>query len=44
VVPLLGLILLQELTFWGSASRRRVRLVHLFDAAPAIVIQFGPSP
>jgi hypothetical protein len=26
----IGLILLQELTFWGSASRRRVRLVHPF--------------
>jgi hypothetical protein len=37
----IGLILLQELTFWGSASRRRVRLVHPFHAAPAIVVQFG---
>jgi hypothetical protein len=26
----IGPIFLQELMFWGSASRRRVRLVHLF--------------
>jgi hypothetical protein len=33
----IGLILLQELTFSGSGSRRRVRLVHLFHAAPVFL-------
>jgi hypothetical protein len=36
-----GLILLQVLTFWRSASNVGARGSWLFDAAPAIVVQFG---